>query len=258
MDHGIPIRAADGHISSVDGIIVDITGRVKLREKLVRSKGLKTISEVSARLAHEIRNPLMSAGGFARRLLSAMDTADPNRAKVEIIVKEVGRLEAILRMILNYLQPVELHMSPTDPNKLVKKTLSGMATEIKVRNVRVDLQLDLGVPEISADGRQMKRVVEALVKNALNQMPEAATLSVSTSRENNMFNLVMRYPVSCMSSDDVEDFFYPFTTFRIVHDTVYDTVDLPMSKTIVEKHGGIINVGIKKSHELIIHISLPA
>ncbi|MGA7877999.1 MAG: PAS domain S-box protein, partial [Desulfoferrobacter sp.] len=107
LDHAVPFRSADGRISSLDGIIMDMTGRVRLQEQLVQAEGLKTISEVSQRLAHEIRNPLVSAGGFARLLLSSMASSDPNREKVEIIVREVARLETILRTIINYIQPLE-------------------------------------------------------------------------------------------------------------------------------------------------------
>ena len=125
VDHAIPFPSTDGRTSSVDGIIMDVTGRVKLQEKLIRSEGIKTIGEVSARLAHEIRNPLVSAGGFARRLLASIGPDDPNRPQVEIIIKEVGRLEGILRMILNYIQPIDLEISPTDPNHLVEMALRG-------------------------------------------------------------------------------------------------------------------------------------
>ncbi len=253
MDHAIPFKAADGLISGVDGIIMDVTGRVKLQEKLVRAEGLKTISEVSARLAHEIRNPLVSAGGFARRLLSSMSQEDPNRAKVEIIVNEVGRLELILRMMLNYIQPFELEKSPIAPNQLVERALSAVETEIKERNVRVILQLAPGLLEISVDRPQMELAAETLVKQALNQMQEGGTLSVSTFQENGMFNLVMRFPVRHMAPDDVEHFFYPFTTSQLG----YDTADLPMSKIVVDKHGGVIDVSLEEPGELVIHISLP-
>jgi PAS domain S-box-containing protein len=253
MDHAIPFQEDDGRISSVDGIIMDVTGRVRLQEKLVRAEELKTISEVSARLAHEIRNPLMSAGGFARRLLSSMSPDDPNRAKVEIIVKEVGRLESILRAILSYIQPLELYMSPTDPNRLVEAALSAVDMEIKERDVRVDLRLAPGLPEISADRAQMERVVETLVKNALNQTREGATIRVSTFLENDVFKLVMRYTARHISSDDVEHFFYPFTTLRMV----YDIADLPICKILVDKHGGVIDVALQESGELLIQISLP-
>lgn len=256
-----------GTLSTVMAMIIARTGYLSfikdfLNQRIIerhkqQKKELKTSNEVSARLAHEIRNPLMSAGGFARRLSSSMSPDDPNREKAEAIVKEVGRLEAILRMILNYLKSIELDMSRIDPNQLVETALKNMDTEIKNRKTRVDVQLDPGLPKISADKALMERVVEALLKNALSEMPDEATFSVSTMQQNNSFNLVMRYPVLHMSWSDVEDFFYPFTPSRKAYTTGYDTVDLPMSRILVEKHGGAIDVRLEASGDLTIHMSLP-
>ncbi len=254
VDHAIPFRTADGLVSRVDGIIMDVTGRVKMQEQLIQSEGIKTIGEVSARLAHEIRNPLVSAGGFARRLLSSMSPSDPNREKVEIIVKEVGRLEVILRMILNYIQPLELEMSPTEPNLLVETALRGVATEMTERDVTVRAELSPDLPRILVDQSRMEQVLRTLLRNALNQMPSGANLSIFTALEQDMFQLVMRYPVRHVSRDDVEHFFYPFTTFKVD----YPLVDLPMSKILVHKHGGMIEVKLGKSGEISIRILLPA
>ena len=255
-DHAIPRKDADGLIRSVDGIIIDITGRIKMQEELVRAEELKTISEISARLAHEIRNPLASAGGFARRLLSSMNRDDPNREKVKIIVKEVGRLEAILNMVLNYLHPIELHPVPTDLNQLVKKALGSMAVAFKENEVHVDFSPDPELPDVSIDPQQIELVVETLAKQALNQMEKGAGLSLKSSRNNGMCNLVMRYPVQHASSDDVEHFFYPFTTSQMGSQMMYDTADLPISKLVIEKHGGTIGVRLEESTELIVEISL--
>jgi PAS domain S-box-containing protein len=254
VDHAIPFRTADGLVSRVDGIIMDVTGRVKMQEQLIQSEGIKTIGEVSARLAHEIRNPLVSAGGFARRLLSSMNPSDPNREKVEIIVKEVGRLEVILRMILNYIQPLDLEMLPTEPNLLVETALRGVADEMAERNVTVRAELSPELPRISVDQAKMEQVLRTLLRNACNQMPSGASLSVGTAFDQGMFQLAMRYPVRHMSRDDVEHFFYPFTTFKVD----YQLVDLPMSKILVHKHGGMIEVKLGKSGELSIRILLPA
>ncbi len=150
MDHAIPLAASEGTINIVDGIIMDITWMVRLHEQLVRAEGLKTISEVSARLAHEIRNPLVSAGGFARRLLSSMSPDDPNRSKVEIIVKEVARLEAILRMLLNYIQPLELDASPTDLNDLVVTTIKGLTKILRARRCALTCNWRLNFPKSSS------------------------------------------------------------------------------------------------------------
>jgi len=254
VDHAIPFRTVDGLASRVDGIIMDVTGRVKMQEQLIQSEGIKTIGEVSARLAHEIRNPLVSAGGFARRLLSSMNPSDPNREKVEIIVKEVGRLEVILRMILNYIQPLDLQMLPTEPNLLVETALRGVADEMAERNVTVRAELSPELPRISVDQAKMEQVLRTLLRNAFNQIPSGASLSIGTAFDQGMFQLVMRYPVRHMSRDDVEHFFYPFTTFKVD----YQLVDLPMSKILVHKHGGMIEVKLGKSGELSIRILLPA
>jgi len=253
VDHAIPFRTPDGRVSSVDGIILDVTGRVKLQEQLIRSEGIKTISEVSARLAHEIRNPLVSAGGFARRLLSSMGPNDPNREKVEIIVKEVGRLEGILRMVLNYIQPIDLEMSPTDPNSLVEMALRGIEADVRKRKVSIQTELSPGLPAISVDQLQMKQVLKSLLKNALSQMPSGATLSIATSLENEMCRLVIRYPVPHLSPEDIEHFFYPFITSNIDY-----SADLPMSKIIIDKHGGSLEVKLEKPGWLLIRMLLPA
>ncbi len=254
VDHTIPFRTSEGLVGWVDGIIMDVTGRVKLQEKLIRSESLKTISEVSARLAHEIRNPLVSAGGFARRLLSSMNPDDPNREKVEIIVGEVGRLETILRMVLNYIQPIELEMEPTELSLLMETALRGIEADIRKKDISISAELPEGLPKVSVDPLQMKQVLKSLLKKALSQMPSGAVLTISASLENDMFQLVMCYPVRNLSRDDVEHFFYPFTTFKMDS----PAADLPMSKIIVYKHGGVIEVKTEKPGEILIRISLPA
>lgn len=252
-DHAIPIRLANGLAGSVDGFIMDVTGTVRLQEKLLGEAEIKTISEVSARLAHEMRNPLVSAGGFARRLLSSMSPRDPNRTKVEIIVNETGRMEMILRMILSYIQPLDLHLSRIDPNSLVTAVLSSLDTQIKERKAYIDLQLASGVPQIFVDRERVERALDVLLRNGLVQMPEGGKLSLSTFMKGRLFNLVIRYPATSVSSDDVEHFFYPFVSTKMIS----ETADLPLSKIIIDKLGGTINVTLEKPQELTVHVSLP-
>jgi PAS domain S-box-containing protein len=253
MDHAIPVRLADGLIGSIDGFIMDMTGMVRLQERLLGEGEIKTISEVSASLAHEIRNPLVSVGGFARRIFSSMSPDDPNRTKVEIIVKEASRMETILRMMLSYIQPLDLHMSLMDPNSLVETVLKNVESRIQERKVTVDLQLAPGTSQIHIDQPRMEHALEALIKNALSQMPEGGALSVSMSKEGRHCNLIIRYPVISMSADDVEHFFYPFTWTR----TISEIVDLPLSKILVDKLGGSIEVSLNRPGELTLRVSLP-
>jgi PAS domain S-box-containing protein len=253
IDHAIPLQAPEGSSSSMDGIIIDITGRVKLQEQIVRTEGLKTVGEVSARLAHEIRNPLVSAGGFARRLLSSMAADDPNRPKVEIILKEVGRLESILRTILNYIQPLELELASHDFNAVVRDTIQELQPRIDAREVHLRLVLSPDLKAAVLDLKQMRRVVETLLINALHQMPRQATLRLETSRESESLVLVMDYPVRQLSPDDVEHYFYPFTTLQ----GSCDAVDLPLCKIIVSKHKGTIEARMHEPKVISLRITLP-
>jgi signal transduction histidine kinase len=218
---------------------------------------LRALNEITARLAHEIRNPLTSAGGFARRLLASMGPDDPNRKKAEVVVHELGRLETILRRILNYLKPLELHRSQTDPDQLVRMVLEAMGNDIKERGVHLKMQLESGLRQISADRARLEQLVKVLVKNALNCMDKDSTLSVFTCQENNYFFLVMQYPVPHLSADDVEDFFFPFTMHRTSHDKAFDTTDLSVCKILAEKHGGGISVRKDDGCGLVIEMYLP-
>jgi signal transduction histidine kinase len=237
--------------------VKDFLSLTIIEEHKQQQRELKTLNEISARLAHEIRNPLMSAGGFARRLSSAMSLEDPNRAKAEVIVKEVARLEAILSMILNYLKPLEVNRSSEDPNELVATALHRLSVEIEKRGIMLDLHLNTGLPKISVDATLMGEALKVLLNDALTRMPDEATLFVATLRENNMFKLLIRYPAMHMSADDVEDFFYPFTASRVERDDRHDAVYLPKSRIIVEKHGGEINVTLQESGMILIRVSLP-
>jgi signal transduction histidine kinase len=156
-------------------------------------------------------------------------------------------------MMLSYIQPLDLSMSLVDPNSLVRGVLKDLDSWIQAREVKVDLQLAPGTPQIYVDRPRIERALEVLIKNALSQMPEGGTLSISSSSKERNFDLIIRYPVTSMSSDDVEHFFYPFTWSK----TISEIVDLPLSKILVDKLGGSIEVSLNQLGELILHVSLP-
>ncbi|UCG12875.1 MAG: response regulator, partial [Deltaproteobacteria bacterium] len=91
-----------GHVGEhLEGLIVDITDRIFLEKALVQREKLKTLGAISAEVSHEIRNPLVSIGGFARRLQRKF----PGLSECDIILRETQRLEKMLDRIRNYLKP---------------------------------------------------------------------------------------------------------------------------------------------------------
>ncbi|MEJ2364551.1 MAG: cache domain-containing protein [Deltaproteobacteria bacterium] len=250
LNHAIPLTDGEGRVQAVDGIVVDVSERQRLQEQIIQTEELKTLSNVSARLAHEIRNPLTSAGGFARRLLQEMDEDNPHRKKVEIIVHEVQRLEQILKMILSYIRPVLLEFSEVDLNVLLQEAIKESAEKFESRGIEVEAELDARLPFILADPSQMRRALETILRQACKHMAERSRLRVATIR-NGKAVVQLSYPGLHLADDDMEHFFYPFLPGELGE----ADLELPMTKVVIHKHGGIINVSRDDDNQVMIAIT---
>ena len=250
LNHAIPLTDGEGRVEAVDGIIVNVSERKRLQEQIIQTEELKTLSNVSARLAHEIRNPLTSAGGFARRLLQEMDEDNPHRKKVEIIVHEIRRLDQILKMILSYIRPVLLEFSEVDLNVLLQEALKESAEKFESRGIEVEAKLDARLPFILADPSHMRRALETILRQACKHMAEKSRLRVATKR-NSKAVVQLSYPGLHLADDDMEHFFYPFIPGELGE----ADLELPMTKVVIHKHGGIINVSRDDDNRIIIAIT---
>ena len=250
LNHAMPLLDREGRVLAVDGIIVDVSERKRLQEQIIQTEELKTLSNVSARLAHEIRNPLTSAGGFARRLLQEMDEDNPHRKKVEIIVYEVRRLEQILKMILSYIRPVSLEFSEVDLNALLQEAIKESAEKFESRGIEVEAEFDAKLPFILADRSQMRRALETILRQACKHMAERSRLKVATIR-NGKAVVRLSYPGLHLADDDMEHFFYPFVAGELGE----ADLELPMTKVVIHKHGGTINISRDDDNQIIIAIT---
>jgi PAS domain S-box-containing protein len=250
LNHAIPLTDRQGRVQAVDGIVVDVSERKRLEEQIIQTEELKTLSNVSARLAHEIRNPLTSAGGFARRLLKEMDQKDAHRSKVEIIVKEMGRLEHILKMILSYLHPITLEFSEVDLNKILQEAISGSEDKLGSQGIKLDLQLDEELPFIRGDRSHLRNALETILKNACSHMPEQSCLRVTTTY-NEAAVVQLCYPALHVADDDMEHFFYPFVSDKLGE----ADLQIPLTKVVIHKHGGVITISRDEQNQVVITIT---
>ncbi len=252
LNHALPVVNDQGRLQAVDGIIVDVTERKRLQEKIIQTEELKTLSEVSARLAHEIRNPLTSAGGFARRLLQETSVDDPQRRKVEIIVYELGRLEQILRMILAYIRPVSLEFSEVDLNGVLEEAVQAAEPKLNSRGISLDLDLEGTAPSIRADRGQLRQAMQNIIQTACDHIPRDARLRIRTSCNG---TAVVRFSYSGlhMADDDIDHFFYPFVPDELAE----ANLDLPLTKVVLHRHGGVIAINRDKENQVNITITLP-
>jgi PAS domain S-box-containing protein len=250
LNHAIPFFSQEGRVRAVDGIIVDVSERRRLQEKIIQTEELKTLSHISARLAHEIRNPLTSAGGFARRLLKEMDQKDSHRNKVEIIVEEMGRLEQILKMILSYIRPVSLEFSDVNLNEIIQEAVSGAEKKCYSQGIKLQVELDDELPRIQADRSHLCQALGTIVQNACHHMPEQSRLLVTTTY-NGAAVVRLAYPALHLAEDDMDHFFYPF----VAEELGEADLEVPLTKMVIHRHGGIINIDRDEEDQIVITIS---
>ena len=240
IDQAMPRRDSQGNIKWIDGIMMDITELKLLQDRAIRTEEIRVLGEISARFAHEIRNPLAIAGGFARRLRNSLDEKDRNREFAGIILKEVARLENILHVILSTIEPFTLCISEVDITHLLELCLADVEDQIKAKEIDLEKSISTPVPKIQGDESFLCRALETLLKHAIYTMADAEKLFISMFQEMDYVVIIIRHRVEAFSEDDLDQFFLPRFTSR----AGYPILELPLSKVIIHRHGGKIDVSL--------------
>ena len=254
IDHAIPQRDHQGRVKWIDGIMMDITRLKELQERALQTEEVRILGEISARFAHEMRNPLVSAGGFARRLRDSLPEADPHHKLANIIVEDVSRLEGILRIIFKMIEPITLSMSEVDLNKLLMAAVAELDDKIRQRRVEIVESLAASLPKIQGDEELLNRAFENLLKEAILSVPEGERVFLSTSKEADLAVVVISHRAEGLSEEDLTQFFFP----RFTAKSESAILNLPLSKIIIHRHGGKIDLHRKTGDVIVLTIELPA
>ncbi len=253
LDRALPVFDESGKVEIVDGFFMDVTERHCLQKQIIQTEELRTLNEISARLAHEIRNPLVAAGGFARRLLSGLPDQDPNKEKVRIIVQEVARLEKILEKTIAYLRPFEILSERQSLNDLVLLSLKDLQDLLDENCVVCEGKLAKNLPPVSLDPVMFKSAIDNILKGMLYVSQPGSKLEIRSYAGENTVHLELLLRGASVSDDDVEHFFYPFTT----QSDRTKKLDLPLAKMIIHKHQGLVKLRRKDVNQLFLDITLP-
>jgi PAS domain S-box-containing protein len=254
-EHAVSAKDEDGRVIRVDGILVDLTDQRRLQEKTVQAEELRTLGEISARLAHEIRNPLTSIGGLSRRTLRDLPEDHRARRWVQGIVTEVERLETILQMILSYIQPGEVQLEPGDLRPLLAGLMEELAPEFLARGRRLNWETPPCLPTLLLDRDQLRRALESVLRHALFSMEENGVLDVAVAPGQEGVHIRCSYASPLLSQDDLDHYFYPFLAQGTPDPAL---LRLPMARLIVYRHGGVMQVSRAEGQEIVLTVTLPA
>ena len=248
-----PVKGENGETIQAIQYIKDVAERVKLQVQLREVEQLTGIGQMAANVAHEIRNPLIAVGGFARQLHEDMDLNDPRRELTLIIIEEVTRLEQILREQLTlerHLQPV---LRPVDINHILRDVRKLLSHGVLSSQISLMGELQDGLPVTVGDANQLKQVFLNIIGNAIQSTEDGGTITVSSSQRGDTIVVRIRDTGPGIPEDVMSKLFVPFFTTR----KSGSGLGLAVTRRIIENHGGEISVESKVGEGTVFQVVLP-
>jgi len=223
------------------------------QKKMSKTERLATIGEFANYLAHEIRNPLASIGGFARTMLKGKSKNDKDRNYLNIMYKEVKRLERLLSNIMDFTKNFEPQLQYESLDSVLEDTLLMFYGEINDEVVIVK-RFEEDLPLINIDSHQIKQVALNILRNAHNAMPDGGIITIGTrSLENNVIQFSISDTGAGMPENLLEDAFKPFFTTN----PSGTGLGLAISNQIIQNHKGNIKIESKENEGTTVYIQFP-
>ncbi len=230
-----PIFDSAGNFVGTVHISRDVTELRNLRERVIHSERMAALGELAARVAHEIRNPLISIGGFARRLEKKLEGDIQEYAK--IIVNEVSRLENILKEILGFVKSSRVNKSRVNINDLLSGIVDFIAPEMDERHNTVVKEFSEQLIIAVIDPDRIKEAILNIFTNAA-QATDHGKITVKTRLEGNEAVIELTDTGCGIKDEDLKNIFNPFFTTK----PQGTGLGLAVTHKIIQEHNGKVKV----------------
>lgn len=236
-----------GQQEGLVGVFKDLTQIRDLEEEMRRKEWLANLGEMSAGMAHEIRNPLGALAGAMQMLRKEAAADDTDRRLMDIAIREATRLDSIITEFLQYARPPALNLAESDINKVLAETLDLVQHEARTRsNITIVTTLASGSLIAQIDQNQMRQVFWNLATNAFEAMPDGGQLTIATGcrqidaggRKGEVIEISFQDQGQGIPKANLDKIFLPFFTTK----KAGSGLGLAAVHRIVDLHGGWIKV----------------
>jgi signal transduction histidine kinase len=253
-------------------VLEDLREAKRLEAERIRADSLEGMVEMSAALAHEIRNPLMGLSAQAELLADQLPAGDSRKRYLDVITGEVDRINSTITRLLQFVRPYEPRLGAADLSGLARDCLLLLEPKAAERRVRLELRLEpaTAAPDTwtqQVDAGQLKQVILNLLLNALDASPAGGGIDLVLRREARLelrdahsgsgqirpgLALEVRDEGAGFAPRDAERLFRPFYTTK----SAGTGLGLSICRKIVAAHGGEIHA-IRADHTTVLRVLLP-
>ncbi|HEY0512018.1 MAG TPA: ATP-binding protein [Thermoanaerobaculia bacterium] len=256
-------RTWDGSVSPVAGpdgerwaviVILDITDTVRLQESLRRSETMSAMGALVAGVAHEVRNPLFGISATLDAFESKFKRRTEYRRYVDVLRERVGRLNELMRQLLEYGKPPRLDLAEACPREVMAAAADACAPLAAQAGVAVELEADPGVPRLTIDRGRVVQVLENLLENAIQHSPPGGRVGFRALATEGGVRFAVEDAGPGFRPEDFDRLFEPFFTRR----RGGTGLGLSIVQRIAEQHGGRVVAANRPDGGAVMTVTLPA
>ncbi|MBD3169333.1 MAG: hypothetical protein GF307_07605 [candidate division Zixibacteria bacterium] len=205
---------------------------------LVQHERLADIGKLATTVTHEIKTPLVTIGAYTKRLLTTFGTSRFRKEHLEVILNEVKRLERISNEILDYSRETKLDLKDCDLRSIVNDTLTLIIQQLKDSNISLKTRFTQDNLPVKVDANRIRQVLYNFVQNSIEEMQGGGTLIIRTRAEGKFAVMDVEDTGKGIPDNIRQKLFTPFFSTKAKG----SGLGLPVSKKIIDDHGGYVKV----------------
>ncbi len=274
--HSAVVRASSSIFHGEQGemlgalvVLTDITALKRLELQIRRSDRLASLGTLSAGMAHEIKNPLVSIKTFAQLLPERYQDSDFRTTFSNLIGHEIDRIDSLVNQLLRFARPAKPVLQPLHVHDVLEKSLQLVGHRLYQKEIKLTRSWQADVDTIRADADQLEQVFLNFFLNAMDAMRRGGELVVETeiratsewvaalsgtnADSHECLRVTIRDDGEGIRTEDIAHVFDPFFTTKD-----YGTgLGLSVVHGIIQEHGGQIEVESQLKKGTAFHILLP-
>jgi signal transduction histidine kinase len=227
----------------------------RTQKQLIHSERLATVGKMAAHVAHEIRNPLVTIGGFANSMLKGNKSHQDIRETAGIITNEVRRLEKILSNVLDFSRVPKPNFKRANINEVIISACHLIEEETDTSQIHCTKTLDDSIPEFYFDPEQIKQVMLNILRNAIQSLNKAGgSITIKSQHVNEQeIEVQISDTGSGVRKEMLDNIFNPFFTTR----PDGTGLGLAICQQIISDHGGLIRAESELGVGTTFYFTLP-
>jgi len=234
-----PLKNAEGKIIGASRICKDITDLKRAEERLILAERLSSLGELTAGVAHELRNPLAGIKINTQMLSRKKDLPEMEKKLLSSTQEGIEKIQKIVDDMLHFAKPKPSHFKEEEINELIEKSMAVLQTKLKKGNLSAVFERGQNLPKVRIDVHQIQQVLINLMLNSIQAMEKGGTLTVRTfSEDGGRVGVEVRDTGIGIPRSHLKKVFDPFFTTK----SEGTGLGLSITLKILENHGATINV----------------